>query len=146
MTASVNKVFLLGRTTKDPELRYTPKGTAIVNTGLAINRVWNEEGEKKTETTFVDITLWGRQAEVAGQYLKKGRSVFIEGRLHLDTWDDKQSGQKRSRLTVVGESLQFLDSRPESEGPSSSARSSGPPQRPQPQDPLPDVQFDDIPF
>src|SRR5262245_12158492 len=96
---NLNSVHLMGRATKDPELRYTPKGTAIAHFGLAINRVWNEEGgEKREETTFVDVTLFGRVAEVAGQYLTKGRSVFVAGRLHLDTWDDKQTGQKRSRL------------------------------------------------
>jgi single-strand DNA-binding protein len=78
-----------------------------------VNRVYTaENGEKREETTFVDVTLWGRTAEIAGEYLKKGRPVFIEGRLQLDTWDDKQSGQKRSKLKVVGEGLQLIGSRP----------------------------------
>ena len=111
--ASFNKVILLGNLTRDPEVRYTPKGTAVTELGMAVNRVYTaENGEKREETTFVDITLWGRTAEVAGEYLKKGRPVFIEGRLQLDTWDDKQSGQKRSKLKVVGESLQMLGGRP----------------------------------
>jgi single-strand DNA-binding protein len=111
--ASFNKVILLGNLTRDPEVRYTPKGTAVTELGMAVNRVYTaENGEKREETTFVDITLWGRTAEIAGEYLKKGRPVFIEGRLQLDTWDDKQSGQKRSKLKVVGEGLQLIGSRP----------------------------------
>jgi single-strand DNA-binding protein len=144
--ANLNRVHLMGRVTRDLELRYTPKGTAIANLGLAVNRVWTEDNEKRQETTFVDVTLWGRVAEVASQYLTKGRSVFIEGRLQLDTWNDKQTGQKRSRLIVVGEHLQFLESRSESEEPPSSGPSSGPGQRPQPRDPDLDVEDSDIPF
>lgn len=107
--ANLNKVLLLGNLTRDPELRYTPKGTAVADIGLAINRTWsNEQGQRQEETTFVDITLWGRQAELAQQYLVKGRGVFIEGRLQMDTWEDKATGQKRSKLKVVAESLQFL--------------------------------------
>ncbi|MFL6588963.1 MAG: single-stranded DNA-binding protein [Chthoniobacterales bacterium] len=111
--ASFNKVILLGNLTRDPEVRYTPKGTAVTELGMAVNRVYTaENGEKREETTFVDVTLWGRTAEIAGEYLKKGRPVFIEGRLQLDTWDDKTSGQKRSKLKVVGEGLQLLGGRP----------------------------------
>jgi single-strand DNA-binding protein len=110
--ASYNKVMLLGNCTRDPEVKYTPKGSAVADLGLAINRYYTTDGgEKREETTFVDVTLWGRQAEIAGEYLKKGRPVFIEGRLQLDTWDDKQSGQKRSKLRVVGEAMQLLGSR-----------------------------------
>ena len=111
--ASYNKVFLLGNLTRDPEVRYTPKGSAVADLGIAVNRQYTlDNGEKREEVTFVDVTLWGRQAEVAGEYLKKGRSVFIEGRLQLDTWDDKQSGQKRSKLKVIGEMMQMLGGRP----------------------------------
>ena len=107
--ANLNKVLILGNLTRDPELRYTPKGTAVADIGIAVNRVWNnEQGQRQEETTFVDVTLWGRQAELAQQYLTKGRGVFIEGRLQMDTWDDKQTGQKRSKLKVVAENLQFL--------------------------------------
>lgn len=107
--ANLNKVMLIGNLTRDPELRYTPKGTAVADIGMAINRVWsNESGQKQEETTFVDVTLWGRQAELAEKYLGKGRGVYIEGRLQLDTWDDKETGKKRSKLKVVGENLQFL--------------------------------------
>ncbi len=109
--ASFNKVLLLGNLTRDPEVRYTPKGSAVADLGLAVNRQYTlENGEKREEVTFVDVTLWGRTAEVAGEYLKKGRPVFIEGRLQLDTWDDKQSGQKRSKLKVIGEMMQMLGS------------------------------------
>ena len=108
--ASYNKVILIGNLTRDPELRYTPKGTAIAKLGIAVNRVWRTEtGESREEVTFVDVDAFGRQAETIGQYLKKGRPVMIEGRLRLDQWDDKQTGQKRSRLGVVLESFQFLD-------------------------------------
>lgn len=113
MAASFNKVILVGNLTRDPQIRYTPKGTAVAEIGLAVSRTWFDQGsnQKKEETTFVDITLWGRQAEIAGEYLAKGRPVLIEGRLHLDTWDDKESGQKRSKLKVVCEQMQLLGSR-----------------------------------
>ena len=107
--ANVNKVMLLGNITRDLEVRYTPKGTAVCDLGMAVNRVrTGDNGEKIEEVTFVDVTLWGRQAELAGQYLAKGRSVFIEGRLQLDQWDDKQTGQKRQRLRVVGANMQLI--------------------------------------
>jgi single-strand DNA-binding protein len=137
--ANLNKVLLIGNLTRDPEVRYTPKGTAVADIGIAINRIWsNDQGQRQEETTFVDVTLWGRQAELAQQYLTKGRGVFIEGRLQMDTWDDKQTGQKRSKLKVVAESLQFLpdgkgggtpaggSSRPAGSGPPRSQ--DGPPQ------------------
>ena len=109
--ASFNKVILVGNLTRDPELRYTPKGTAIAKVGLAVNRFWvNEAGEKKEEVTFVDVDVFGRTAENVGQYMRKGRPILIEGRLRLDQWDDKQTGQKKSRLGVVAESVQFLGS------------------------------------
>jgi single-strand DNA-binding protein len=115
--ASFNKVILMGNLTRDPELRYTPKGTAIAKVGLAVNRVWtNEAGEKKEEVTFVDVDIFGRTAENVGQYMRKGRPILVEGRLKLDQWDDKQTGQKRSRLGVVAETVQFLGSAPGNEG------------------------------
>jgi single-strand DNA-binding protein len=108
--ANFNKVILVGNLTRDPEVKYTTGGTAVAEIGLAVNRQWFDQkaNERKEETTFVDVTLWGRQAEVAGEYLSKGRSVLIEGRLQLDQWEDKQSGQKRSKLRVVGETMQML--------------------------------------
>src|SRR5690349_11733868 len=109
--ASFNKVILMGNLTRDPELRYTPKGTAIAKVGLAVNRVWtNESGEKKEEVTFVDVDVFGRTAENVGQYMRKGSPILIEGRLKLDSWEDKQTNQKRSKLGVVAETVQFLGS------------------------------------
>ena len=111
--ASFNKVILMGNLTRDPELRYTSKGTAIAKIGLAVNRVWtNEAGEKKEEVTFVDVDIFGRTAENVGQYMRKGRPMLVEGRLKLDQWDDKQTGQKKSKLGVVAETVQFLGSAP----------------------------------
>mgnify|MGYP001986033150 FL=1 len=112
-----NKVILMGNLTRDPEVRYTSGGTAIAKLGLAVNRRWtNKEGQPQEETTFVDVDAFGRQAETIGQYLKKGRPVMVEGRLKLDQWDDKQTGQKRSKLGVILENFQFLDSRGDSGG------------------------------
>jgi single-strand DNA-binding protein len=109
--ASFNKVILAGNLTRDPELRYTPKGTAVVKLGLAVSRRWKSEtGELKDETTFVDVDAFGKTAETIAQYMKKGRPILIEGRLRYDTWDDKQTGQKRSKLGVVLESFSFIDS------------------------------------
>jgi single-strand DNA-binding protein len=109
--ASYNRVILAGNLTRDPELRYTPKGTAIARLGIACNRKWKSEtGEMKEEVTFVDVDAFGKTAETIGQYLKKGRPILIEGRLRYESWEDKQSGQKRSKLGVVLETFQFLDS------------------------------------
>src|SRR5712691_4654783 len=110
--ANLNKVLLMGNLTRDPEVRYTPKGTAVAELGIAVNRIYTgENGEKREEVMFVDVTVWGRTAENVGEYLKKGRPVFIEGRLQLDSWEDKQSGQKRNKLKVVADNVQFLGSR-----------------------------------
>jgi len=110
--ASFNKVILLGNLTRDPEVRYTPKGSAVCDLGIAVNRVYTtDSGERREEVTYVDVVLWARLAEIAGEYLTKGRPVFIEGRLQMDSWDDKQTGQKRTRLRVVGESMQLLGGR-----------------------------------
>jgi single-strand DNA-binding protein len=116
--ASFNRVILLGNLTRDPELRYTPKGTAVARLGVAVNRQWKSDtGEQKEEVTFVDVDAFGRSAEVIGQYFKKGRPILIEGRLKYESWDDKQTNQKRSKLMVVLESFQFVDStRPEGGG------------------------------
>jgi single-strand DNA-binding protein len=109
--ANFNKVILIGNLTRDPELRYTPKGTALAKFGLAVNRRWTSEtGEQREETTFVDIDAFGKQAETVCQYMKKGSPLLVEGRLRLDQWDDKQTGQKRSKLGVVLEGFQFLGS------------------------------------
>jgi len=116
--ASFNKVILLGNLTRDPQVRYTPGGTAVAELGMAVNRSWfdKQSNQRKEETTFVDVTLWGRQAEVAGEYLAKGRSVLIEGRLQLDQWDDKNTGEKRSKLRVVAEEMKMVGGRGEGGG------------------------------
>lgn len=107
--ANLNKVMLIGNLTRDPELRHTPKGSAVTDLGVAVNRkIQDGNGGWKDETTFVDVTVWGSSAENAHKYLSKGRGVFIEGRLQMDTWDDKATGQKRSKLKVVADNLQFL--------------------------------------
>jgi single-strand DNA-binding protein len=104
--------MLIGNLTRDPVITYTAKGTVIGDLSLAINRSFKgDNGERQEETTFVDVTLWGKTAELAGQYLAKGRPVFIEGRLQLDTWQDKD-GQKRSKMKVIGETMQFLGGKP----------------------------------
>ncbi len=121
---NLNKVQLMGNITRDPEVRYTPRGTAVTDISLAINRTFTgDDGERREETTFVDITFWGRQAEVIGEYMKKGRPLYVEGRLQLDSWEDKTTGQQRSRLKVVGENFQFLGSRDDGGG--SQQRSGG---------------------
>jgi single-strand DNA-binding protein len=112
--ANFNKVYLIGNLTRDPELRVTPKGTAICQFGLAVNRQFKDEaGAVRDETTFVDIEAWGRQGETISKYCTKGRPLFVEGRLKFDQWEDKTSGQKRSRLKVVLEGFQFLGGRGE---------------------------------
>ncbi|MFQ5734787.1 MAG: single-stranded DNA-binding protein [Planctomycetaceae bacterium] len=111
--ASFNRVILMGNLTRDPQVRYTPNQTAVADLGLAINRTWFDKvsQQKKEDVTFVDVTVWGRTAEVAGEYLAKGRSVLIEGRLQLDQWDDKETGQKRSKLKVVCENMTMVGGR-----------------------------------
>jgi single-strand DNA-binding protein len=149
--ANFNKVILAGNLTRDPELRYTSKGTAIARIGLAINRSWKSEtGETKEEVTFVDVDAFGRTAEVIGQYLKKGRPILVEGRLRLDQWDDKQTGQKRSKLGVVMESFQFMDSN-RADGASGGAPRPSAPSAPKGDTPPegdgpPPPEEDDVPF
>jgi len=147
-----NKVMLMGNITRDVELKYTPKGTAVTDIGLAINRVIpaTDGAEKREETTFVDVTIWGRTAEIVNQYCKKGSPIFIEGRLQLDSWDDKQTGQKRTRLRVVGEVIQLIGARVGGGG-----GSGGPPPSHMSEPPAPTARMqemssapddDDIPF
>lgn len=112
--ASLNKVILMGNVTRDLELRYTPNGAAVCDMSLAINRRFGGEGQEREETTFVDIVVWNKQAETCSRYLKKGSQCLVEGRLQLDTWDDRDSGKKRSRLRVVAERVQFLGGRNDS--------------------------------
>ena len=149
--ASFNKVILVGNLTRDPELRYTPKGTAIAKFGLAVNRVWtSESGEKKEEVTFIDIDVFGRTAENVAQYMRKGSPMLVEGRLRLDQWDDKQTGQKRSKLGVVGEIIQFLGSPRAGEGGAPAApraAAAAAPAAPEPPEAeAPPQEGDDVPF
>jgi len=107
--ANLNKVMLIGNLTRDVEIKHTAKGTAIADICIAVNRKWRDEaGEQKEETTFVDMTAFGKTAELAGKYLSKGNPCYFEGRLNLETWEDKTTQQKRSRMKVIVESLQFL--------------------------------------
>jgi single-strand DNA-binding protein len=154
--ASFNKVILVGNLTRDPELRYTPKGTAVAKLGLAVNRVWKTEtGETKEEVTFVDIDAFARQAETICQYLKKGNPLLVEGRLKLDTWEDKNTHQKQSKLKIVLEAFQFLGGgtrsadgsappppRPAASAPAAPAAPAAPPAGDEP----PPPEEDDVPF
>ena len=157
-----NKVMLMGNLTRDPEIKYTPKGTAIAVFGLATNRSYTlESGETREDVTVVDCEAYARLAEIIGEYCKKGKPIFVEGRLKLDTWDDKTSGQKRSKMKVVVEVMQLIGGRdggggsvPDStaaDADSQGARSSAPRRAPSappkpPADPDLDAAPDDIPF
>ena len=149
---NLNKVTLAGRITRDIELRYLPSGAAVAAFGLAINRCWkNAQGEQQEEVTFVDLEAFGKPAETMNQYLRKGSGIFIEGRLKLDQWEDKD-GNKRQKMKVVVESFQFIDGKPVEQG--QNQQQGRPPQR-EParatKDNQPEPQFepvgeDDIPF
>jgi single-strand DNA-binding protein len=108
---NLNKSLLCGHLTRDPELKFTASGKAIGNTGLAVSEKYKSGEQMKEEVTFIDIEVWGKQAETLAQYCKKGACIFIEGRLKLDQWDDKQTGQKRSKLKVVADRIQFINTR-----------------------------------
>jgi single-strand DNA-binding protein len=111
MALQINRVMLAGNLTRDPQLRFLGNEKAVADFGLAINRRFKTaDGQMKEEVTFVDVEAWGRTAELVGQYLTKGRACFVEGRLRLDTWDDKKDGQKRSKLRVIADNVQFIDS------------------------------------
>lgn len=139
----VNKVVLAGRLTRDPELRYTPSGTAVCRMSLAATRYYKgREGDKREETTFVEVTVWEKTAEYCGQRLKQGRPVLVEGRLRSDSWEDKTTGQKRSKLEIQAQRVQELDWAEDR----SAGGGSQPPSRPEPrhlEEPIPE---DDIPF
>ncbi len=108
--ASVNKVILIGNLTRDPELRYTPKQTAVTEVGMAVNRRYRVDNELREEVTYIEVTFWGPAAETIAKYMEKGRPLYVEGRLKFDQWDDRETGKKRSKLSVVGENFQFLGS------------------------------------
>ncbi len=134
MAGNLNKVFLMGNLTRDVELKKTPNNMSVANIGLAVNRQYRTNDETREETTFVDCEAWGRTAEVMGQYLRKGRPVFIEGRLKLDQWQDRD-GNNRSKLKVVIDNFQFIDSR--------GGNSDAPAQTSEPAQSVPE---DEIPF
>lgn len=133
--STYNKVTLMGRLTRDPDMKYTPKGTAVCRLGLAVNRRWRDDnGTEKEEVTFVDVDSFGKRAETLGKYFKKGEPILIEGRLKMDAWNDKNTGEKRTKLSVMCEQFSFIP-RP--------GQSSTPPETPAPSSPTPD---DDVPF
>jgi single-strand DNA-binding protein len=151
--ASLNKVFLMGNLTRDPELRYTPSGTPVCEFGLAVNRQYTtRDGEQRDETCFVDVTMWGKRGVVISEYFQKGRPIFVEGRLKYDSWESADG--RRSKLTVTAENFEFIGGRGGGGGESGGGRSSGSQgrggrSRPEPED-VPDEGFDvaddEIPF
>jgi single-strand DNA-binding protein len=151
--ASFNKVILMGNLTRDPELRVTPKGTAVCQIGVAVNQSYKDkDGNAREETTFVDVDVFGRQAEVIAKYMTKGRPILIEGRLKLDSWESKE-GEKRSKLKVVLENFQFVGSRGEGEAGGAASQSTddaAPPPRAASRGPAPvrppGVDEEDVPF
>jgi len=130
-----NKVILMGNLTRDPELRYTPSGLAVADIAIAINRrTRTQEGERRDTVTFVDVTAWGRQAEVINEYFTKGRPIFLEGRLELDEWT-AQDGQRRRKLRVVLEQFQFISARGDGREPDEAPPPGAPAERPRPAPP-----------
>ncbi len=138
---NLNKVFILGNLTRDPELRQTPSGQNVATFGVATNRIWGSPTGKQTQTEFHNIVVWGRLAEIAHQYLAKGRLVLVEGRLNTRTWQDQQTGQKRSRTEIVAEAMQ-LGPRPAVAG--NQPSQSPVPSAPQQQEVLPEVQLEEF--
>jgi len=148
--ASFNKVILAGNLTRDPEMRYTPKGTAVATFGLAVNRRWKSEtGELKEEVSFIDVDAFGKQAETIAQYLKKGRPFLVEGRLKQDTWEDKNTHQKQSKLKVILEGFSFIDTKGSDAGAPVSSRPAAAPAAAAPATAEPEAaepEHDDVPF
>ena len=155
--ANFNRVILAGNLTRDPELRYTPKGSAVVRITLAVNRSWKDDsGETKEEVSFIDVEAWNRPAEVIAQYMRKGRPLLVEGRLKQDTWEDKNTHQKQSKLKVVLDGFTFIDSNRTDAGPPPGAEAprkaapvaavgAKPPEPSEPEPSAPD-EGDDVPF
>jgi single-strand DNA-binding protein len=159
--SSFNKVIFMGNLTRDPQLKHLANQTAVTEFGVACNRRWKgPNGEDKEEVTFVDVTAWGKQGEVINQYFTKGKPIFVEGRLKYDSWEDKQGGGKRSKLTVVVENFQFVGGRDEQPAPQDNGDQRRPAatagnlkeqarNRPAPEQPFGDENVfkeDDIPF
>ena len=148
---NLNKVQLAGRLTRDPEIRYTHSGVAVADIGIAVSRFFkNDQGETKEETDFIEATAFGRTAETIQKHLRKGGSIYVEGRLKLEQWDDKQTGAKRSKLKVVAESMQFVGPRADSPPPAKPAAPApaptAPPAKSRSEPPDLDAEPDDIPF
>ena len=141
---NLNKVILMGHLTRDPEMRYLPNGSAVAKFSLAVNRTWKdkESGNAKEETVFVECTAFSRTAEVVGEYVKKGSPLYVEGRLKQDNWDDKQTGQKRSKLVVNVENVQLLGTKTEGSAPAPKAKAKAQEAHPD----LPQTEPDDVPF
>ena len=130
--ANLNKVFLMGNLTRDPELRYTPSGMAVASFGMAMNRKWkSQDGQQKEDVCFVDVEAWARTAEVISEYCKKGSPLFVEGRLRLNTWEGRD-GQKRSKLRVVVDNFQFIGAPAGRRGPDADSQADGAPPAPPP--------------
>ncbi len=145
MVRGYNKVLLVGNLTRDPELRYTPNNTAVADLGLAVNRTYQDsQGEMQEDTTFVDVTVWGRNAENCSQYLAKGSPALVEGRLTFDSWENQQ-GERRTKLKVTAQRIDFLGS-----GGTDTAAPSQPSVEESPEEILDNVEVegteDDIPF
>jgi single-strand DNA-binding protein len=139
--ASFNKVILIGNLTRDPEVKSLPKGTAVCNISMAVNRRWkNDAGEEKEEVYFADCKAFGRQAETIGQYVKKGHPLMVEGRLTREEWDDKKTGEKKSATRIMIETFQFLKGRDEGATPAPRREAAPAPA------PKPDLDADDLPF
>jgi len=139
--ASFNKVILIGNLTRDPELKFLPKGTGVCNISMAVNRRWRTEaGEEREDVYFADCKAFGKQAETLSQYVKKGHPLMIEGRLTREEWDDKKSGEKKSATRIMIESFQFLKSREDGAAPAP-RRDAAPAASPKP-----DLDADDLPF
>lgn len=148
--ANLNKIMVIGNITRDIELKYIPSGAAVCQFSVAVNRKWNNKaGEKQEETTFLDVEAWEKQAEVIAQYCKKGSSIYVEGRLKSEQWDDKATGQKRSKLKIHLEQFQFIGGKQEAgEKPQAEKPKPTPARQPKPTDPDPDLDVapDEIPF
>jgi len=131
MSASFNSVVILGNVVRDPDVRFTPQGVQVADVSIALNHTWRDEsGTKREEVTYVDCVFWSKLAEIAGKYLKKGSQVLISGRLHQDSWIDKQSGQTRRKIVVVVENLQMLGSRDSESGHANTAGNHSPQRHP----------------
>ncbi len=146
----LNRVILAGRLTRDPELKYMPSGTAVCKMGLAVSRVTKgKDGEKREDTTFVDLTAWEKTAEFCGQWLRKGRPVIVEGRLRSDSWDDKTTGQKRTKIDITIQRIQQIDWEDRGGGAGGGGgggSGSSAPSRPEPREIEEPIPEDDIPF